>query len=108
MKRSRSPGYAGSSGRYAPPAFRIPRSPTTISRDRSTHSPTSTSGPTPRFLKYLASRLARSFNWPYVSRLPSNSTATASGALSACSSKSPCTVLSLGYSVSVWFHSTRT
>ncbi len=59
-------------------------------------------------LKYLVSRLARSFNWPYVSRSPSNSTATASGALSTCSSKSRITVLWCGYSFSVWFQSTRT
>src|SRR5262245_50315294 len=40
---SRSRGYVGSSGTYAPPALRIPRSPTTSSGDRSTHSPTSLS-----------------------------------------------------------------
>ena len=47
MNANRSGGYAGSSGRYAPPAFRTASSPTIISGERSMARPTSTSGPTP-------------------------------------------------------------
>ncbi len=60
MKASRSRGYAGSSGTYAPPARSTPWSATTISMPRSMHTPTSASGPTPRFLSAWARRLARS------------------------------------------------
>nr|WP_273940642.1 AMP-binding protein [Burkholderia pseudomallei] len=48
IPRRRSDAYAGSSGTYAPPAFRIASSPTTISIPRSAQSATSRSGPTPR------------------------------------------------------------
>ena len=48
VKASRSAGYAGSSGTYAPPAFSTARMPTTSSRLRSRQIPTRTSGPTPR------------------------------------------------------------
>ena len=47
-------GYAGSSGRYAPPAFKIPSSPTTRSSERSIRNPTRTSGPTPSDCKRRA------------------------------------------------------
>ncbi len=47
MNASRCAGYAGSSGTYAPPAFSVPSNPTSIAGVRSTHSPTSTPGPTP-------------------------------------------------------------
>ena len=47
MKRSRSAGYAGSSGTYAPPALSTPSRPTTISRLRSTQIATRSSGFTP-------------------------------------------------------------
>ena len=43
----RSAGKCGSMGRYAPPAFRIPSIPITISSERSTHSPTRVFAPTP-------------------------------------------------------------
>ena len=45
---SRSGGVAGSIGTYAPPAFNTPSSATTRSTDRSRHTATRTSGPTPR------------------------------------------------------------
>ena len=49
MKRRRSGGYAGSSGRYAPPAFRMPRSADDhLQQIARRKSPTRTSGPTPR------------------------------------------------------------
>ena len=45
---SRSAGYAGSSGTYAPPAFRTASSATTSSSERSRQTPTRASGPTPQ------------------------------------------------------------
>ena len=47
MKANRSFGYAGSKGTYAAPALRTPKSPTTISNERSMQMPTSVSDPTP-------------------------------------------------------------
>ena len=55
----RAAGYSGSSGRYAPPAVTIPSSATTISTDRSMHTATGTSRPTPRDLRNRASRFTR-------------------------------------------------
>ena len=51
MYLKRSAGYVGSSGTYAPPAFRIPSNPTIISTLRPTQIPTRTSARTPSFLK---------------------------------------------------------
>jgi hypothetical protein len=48
VKASRSAGYAGSSGTYAPPALSTARMETIISSPRSRQRPTRTSGPTPR------------------------------------------------------------
>jgi hypothetical protein len=48
-------GYVGSMGTYAPPAFSVPYSATIISSERSIHTPTSVSGPTPRRRKWWAS-----------------------------------------------------
>src|SRR4030081_3552726 len=48
MKARRGGGYCGSSGRYAPPALRMPSSPTMSSSERARHSPTTVSGPTPK------------------------------------------------------------
>ncbi len=45
------------SGRYAPPAFNIPKIPTTISIDRSTIIPTTVSEPTPPSRKRRANWL---------------------------------------------------
>src|ERR1700746_3045897 len=59
MKERRSCGYAGSSGTYAPPALRMPSSPTTISSDRSTQTPTSTSGPTPNPIQCCPNEVGR-------------------------------------------------
>jgi 6-phosphogluconate dehydrogenase len=47
MYANRSTGYVGSSGTYAPPALSTPRIPTSSSTDRSRHTPTRMSGPTP-------------------------------------------------------------
>ena len=52
-------GTSGSSGRYAPPAVTMPSSATTISTDRSRHTATGTSRPTPRDLRNRASRFTR-------------------------------------------------
>ncbi|CAA9358990.1 MAG: hypothetical protein AVDCRST_MAG68-4250 [uncultured Gemmatimonadetes bacterium] len=62
MKRSRSAGYAGSSGTYAPPALSTASSATIISRPRSTQIATRASGPTPSARRWRASRLARAFS----------------------------------------------
>ena len=51
MKARRSFGYAGSKGKNAPPALRMPSNPMTISNERSTQMATSTSGPTPSVRK---------------------------------------------------------
>src|SRR5262249_24566027 len=51
MYPNRSGGYAGSSGTYAPPAFTMPSTPTTISSERSAQIPAGISGPTPRALR---------------------------------------------------------
>ena len=64
MSSSRAAGYSLSSGTYAPPAFSTPSTATTISKLRSRHTPTSTSGPTPCFRSQWASRFARSFSTP--------------------------------------------
>ena len=58
---SRSAGYSGSSGTYAPPALSTPRIATTSSSDRSRHSATSVSRSTPASRRRCASGLARSF-----------------------------------------------
>ena len=47
MSSRRSRGKPGSSGTYAPPAFKMPSMPTTMSTERSTLRPTSVSAPTP-------------------------------------------------------------
>ncbi|MNV27121.1 hypothetical protein D3C71_1182590 [compost metagenome] len=62
MYARRSAGYSGSSGTYAPPAFRIASSPTTISKPRSSARPTRVSVPTPSAIRRCASRLARVFS----------------------------------------------
>ena len=78
MNCTRSGGYAGSSGRYAPPAFKIPSTPTTRSSERSIRNPTRTSGPTPSDCNRHANPFARRSNSPKVNDSPSHTTATRS------------------------------
>src|SRR5262249_24806273 len=118
MYRSRSPGYSGSTGTYAPPAFNTPNSPMIISQPLPT--PTTTqatipnrspptpppppSAPPPTFPKDAPPGLARRFSSPYLRLASSNTTAVAHGVLAACSSNNSYTHLSAGYSASVRFH----
>ncbi|MNP66116.1 hypothetical protein D3C76_1617780 [compost metagenome] len=88
MYAIRSSGYAGSIGKYAPPAFRIPRIPTIISTERSAIIPTSRSAPMPRARNIRANWFAFAFSSPYVIRTDSNTTASASGVRSTCCSNS--------------------
>ena len=107
---SRSAGYAGSSGTYAPPAFRIASIATTISHaSRSTQIATRALRPSlPSFADDApADSPARSARRS-VSRSSPYTTATASGVRSTCSSNSSCTHRSRGYSAAVAFHSTTT
>ena len=59
MNCTRSAGYAGSSGTYAPPAFKTPSTPTTRSSEPLQRNPTRTSGPTPSDRSRYASPFAR-------------------------------------------------
>src|SRR5207302_1470656 len=104
MYASRSSGYSGSSGTYAPPAFSTPSSPTTSSGPRSSLTPTRLSGPTPSSRSRQASRFALRFSSPYVSSTSPQTSATASGRLLACSSNSSW-ILPPPCSRSVRFHS---
>src|SRR4026209_2353695 len=61
-KLTRAVGCRASIGRYAPPALRIARIPTTISNERGTWSATRTSGPMPGSTSRIASASARRFN----------------------------------------------
>src|SRR5579872_829471 len=91
MYRNRSFGYSTSNGTYAPPAFNIPRIPTTISTDRSIAIPTNTSGPTPFRCRYLPNWFALRFNSPYVIPSPSHTTAIRSACRLASRATSSCT-----------------
>ena len=62
IHRRRSAGYAGSTGRKAPPALLTARRATTISGDRSSEMATTDSAPTPSATSRRASRLARAFS----------------------------------------------
>ena len=55
MNASRAGGYVGSSGTYAPPAFRMPSRPTIVSIERSMQIPTGTPRPIPRARSWRAS-----------------------------------------------------
>ncbi len=88
MYSSRSRGYAGSSGRYAAPAFSTPSRATIASSERSSSTPTMSPMRTPRRSRWCASWFARTFSSLYVSRPASESSATASGVRAACASKS--------------------
>ena len=55
IKASRSLGYCGSSGTYAPPDLRMPSSAITASNDRCIQTPTLTSGATPKARRRCAS-----------------------------------------------------
>ena len=79
MNSNRSAGSSGSSGTYAPPAFRMARRPTTSSSDRSRLIATTDSEPTPTDWRCRASWFARALSSAYVSRSSSNTTARASG-----------------------------
>ena len=103
MNASRSAGYSGSSGRYAPPALSTPSRPATSSTERSAQTPTRVSGPTPAARSRCATRLACAFSSAYVRLCPSMVTATASGVAAARSSIGPCSVCSRGKSAVVSF-----
>lgn len=83
MTPRRAAGYDGSSGTYAPPAFRIPTTPTTSSIERVRHRPTSWSGPTPRPCRCRASWFARTLSSANVSTSSRKITAGACGVCSA-------------------------
>src|SRR5712671_2587757 len=73
--RSRSSGYSGSIGTYAPPDFNTPNIPTTKSNDRSTHKPTRVSRLTPNDRSRRPRMPDRRSRSPYVSDSPPNTTA---------------------------------
>ena len=89
--RSRCSGWLLSSGTYAPPDFSTPKIAMTISRERSTATPTRLSGPTPSRCSRCATWLARAFSSAKFSRRTPISTAIRSPACRACSSTHSCT-----------------
>src|SRR5215471_9125479 len=90
---TRSAGCSGSTGTYAPPAFATPSTAATISTDRGSDTPTSTSGPTPRSISARARRFARAFSSRYDTSSSPHSTAIAFGVWRACASNSSPSVL---------------
>ena len=93
--RNRSSGASTSSGRYAPPALRIPYTVATCSRLRDMATATTESGPTPRAIRARARLLPRASNCAYVSVRSPSMNAMASGVAATCSANSSIAVRSV-------------
>src|SRR3546814_294704 len=92
MQRIRSGGLAGSSGTYAPPALRMPRTLTTRSTDRSRQTATRTSDETPYACRQWASWLALASSSPYVRRRSPSTIAVRYAVAAACDVTLSCSV----------------
>ncbi len=88
MNARRARGYSGSTGTYAPPAFRTASRATASSTERGRTSATRVSGPTPCPASQCARRLARASSSRYVRVVSSKASAVASGVRATCRAKS--------------------